>query len=174
MPASSPEPDSGGVILFDGVCNLCNASVNFIVDHDPRKQFRFAALQSPAGQQFLREHHVSTTELSSLVLIDAGRAFTRSTAALRIARRLRPPWNLLYALIILPRFLRDPLYNLIARHRYRWFGKRNACLVPTPELAARFLPDPPDTPRSSPAPATAHVQDAQSFKALNPSGGRAS
>jgi predicted DCC family thiol-disulfide oxidoreductase YuxK len=149
-PSPSATASSEGIILFDGVCNLCNASINFILDRDPRACFRFAALQSPAGQRLLRQHNLSTGELQSLVLIESGRAFTRSTAALRIARRLTFPWNLLYAFIALPRFLRDPLYNLIARHRYRWFGKREACRMPTPDLADRFLPDPP-------VPATADV-----------------
>ena len=127
MDTSSPLYD---VILFDGVCNLCNSSVQFVIRRDRRARFKFAPLQSQgeaAGD--------------SIVLVDNGRRYTRSTAALRIARHLDFPWNLAYALIVVPRPLRDAAYDFIARRRYRWFGRRDVCMTPTPELRSRFLPD---------------------------------
>jgi predicted DCC family thiol-disulfide oxidoreductase YuxK len=126
-------------VLFDGVCNLCNGSVLFVIDRDPSAHFHFAALQSDAGRALLRQHGYAGADLSSIVLVDGGRLYTRSTAALRIARRLAWPWRLLYALIVVPRPLRDAVYDLVARNRYRWFGREEACRVPTPELRGRFL-----------------------------------
>ena len=128
-----------GVILFDGVCNLCNASVNFVIHRDPPGYFRFAALQSDAGKALLREHHLPENELASVVLIENGKAYTHSAAAVRISRHLRGAWKLLAALIIVPPFLRDALYNFVVNHRYKWFGKTETCRVPTPELQSRFL-----------------------------------
>ena len=128
-------------MVFDGVCNLCSGSVRFIVERDPHAHFRFASIQSEAGAALMREHGLAIPEgdPSSIVLVEDGRAFTRSTAALRIVRRLRMPWTLLYAFVVVPRFVRDAVYDFVARHRYRWFGKKDACMVPTPELRARFL-----------------------------------
>lgn len=127
------------LILFDGVCNFCNASVNFIIRRDPGKVFRFAPLQSTAGQGLLKKFSLASTDLDTMVLIESDRAFTRSTAGLKIARRLSGLWPLLYAFLIVPRFLRDAVYNVVARNRYRWWGKRDACMVPTPEVKERFL-----------------------------------
>jgi predicted DCC family thiol-disulfide oxidoreductase YuxK len=127
------------VVLFDGVCNLCNGSVQFIIARDPGARFRFAALDSDAAMRMLRECGVSSPLPDSMALIEHGIVYTRSAAALRIARRLRFPWRLSYAFILVPPALRDAIYDLIARHRYGWFGRRDACLVPTPELRSRFL-----------------------------------
>jgi len=127
------------VVLFDGVCNLCNGSVEFIIARDPTARFRFAPLESAAARSLIDEARPRGPLPDSIVLMEHHRMYTRSTAALRIARRLRFPWPLLYALIIVPRPLRDAIYDFIARHRYRWFGKRDTCMVPTPELRARFL-----------------------------------
>ena len=132
-------PRTHDVVLFDGVCNLCNGSVRFIIAHDPAAHFRFAALQSEAARRLLSESGLNDQLADSVALIECGRVFTRSTAALHIARRLCFPWPLLYTLIVVPRTLRDAVYNLIARHRYGWFGKRDACMVATPELRTRFL-----------------------------------
>jgi predicted DCC family thiol-disulfide oxidoreductase YuxK len=129
--------DQHPVVLFDGVCNLCNGSVVFIIQRDRRGVFRFAALQSPAAASLLGER--ARTLPDSLVLMDNGRVYTQSTAVLRVARRLRQPWPLVSALIVLPAPLRDWLYAWIARNRYRWFGRREVCMVPTPELQVRFL-----------------------------------
>jgi len=127
------------VVLFDGVCNLCNASLDFIVERDGASAFRFASLQSEAGQALLRRFQLPTDEHRSLVLVEGDRYYTRSSAALRIARRLGGLWPLLYAFIVVPRFLRDAAYDVVARNRYHWFGKRDTCRVPTPELKSRFL-----------------------------------
>jgi predicted DCC family thiol-disulfide oxidoreductase YuxK len=128
------------VLLFDGVCNLCNAAVRFIVRRDPRGRFRFASLQSDVAVRLLRIHGVMIENMpDSMVLIDEHRIFTRSAAALRIVRRLQLPWRVLYALIIIPRPLRDWAYDFIARRRYRWFGRRDQCMMPSPEIQSRFL-----------------------------------
>lgn len=141
-----PEPDvseNHALVLFDGVCNLCNGAVNFIIDRDPVGYFRFAALQSeeaaPLLARFGRPPVASATAPDSIVLIEGGRLYERSGAALRIARRLRGPWPLLYAFVAVPKPLRDAAYGWIAANRYRWFGKEDACRLPTPGLRARFL-----------------------------------
>jgi predicted DCC family thiol-disulfide oxidoreductase YuxK len=133
MPASKP------IILFDGVCHLCAGAVQFILRRDPHYRFRFASLQSPVGIALREQHQIDTRSIDTLVLIDNGKAYTRSTAALRIARLLNAPWPLCYAAIVIPRPLRDAAYDFIARHRYRWFGKSEACLMPKPEWKERFL-----------------------------------
>lgn len=135
MSSSSP---NHALVLFDGVCNLCNGAVNFIIDHDPDGYFRFAPLQSDVAQERLADAGVEG-DLSTIVLVEEGTAYVRSTAALRIARRLTAPWPLLYLFIAVPRPLRDAVYNWIAHHRYDWFGQRDQCRLPTPDLKARFL-----------------------------------
>jgi len=127
------------VVLFDGVCNLCNGTVQFIIARDPGARFRFAALESDAARRMLTECGVQGPLPDSVALVEGGKVYTRSSAAVRIARRLRFPWWGLYALVVVPRPLRDALYDYVARHRYRWFGKREACMMPTPELRSRFL-----------------------------------
>ena len=127
------------MVLFDGVCNLCNGAVAFIIARDRRAQFGFAPLQSDAGRRLLRELHGDSELPDTFVLVDKGRILTQSTAALRIAQRLGLPWSLAYLLIAIPRPIRDLAYRVVARNRYRWFGKREACMVPTPDLRRRFL-----------------------------------
>jgi len=129
---------ASSVILFDGVCNLCNAGVQFVVARDPAGHFQFAPLQSAAAARLIASSGVRSLP-DSIVLVEDGRVWTQSTAALRIARRLRFPWPAAYAMIVVPRPMRDWIYNLVARNRYRWFGKREVCMVPTPALRARFL-----------------------------------
>ncbi len=130
----------GAVVLFDGVCNLCNGLVNFLIDRDPSARFRFAALQSPPAAALLAPHgRVPEAEPNSFVLVEDGRVYERSTAALRVARLMPGAWKLFYAFIIIPQPLRDAAYRFVARNRYRWFGKAEACRMPTPELRARFL-----------------------------------
>lgn len=127
------------VILFDGVCNLCNSSVQFVIRRDKKGSFRFASLQGRSGQQYLQQYHLPVDAFNSFVLIENNKVYTRSTAALRVARQLGGGWKLLYGFIVIPRFIRDAVYNLVAKNRYRWFGKKEACMIPSPELKARFL-----------------------------------
>lgn len=127
------------IILFDGVCNLCEQSVQFVLRRDRKGIFKFASLQSTIGQQLLQHYGLNTTELSSFVLIDNGKAWTKSSGALRVAKYLSGGWKLLYVFNLLPRLLRDPVYNFIAANRYRWYGKKTSCWMPTPELRSRFL-----------------------------------
>lgn len=128
-----------GIILFDGVCNFCNSSVNFIMDRDATNYFKFGALQSDEGQVLLKKFNQSTDSFDTLILIEGDTLYTRSTAALRIAKKLKGLWSLFYTFIIIPKFLRDPVYNLIAKNRYKMFGKKDTCRLPTPEERAKFL-----------------------------------
>ncbi|GIV32876.1 MAG: hypothetical protein KatS3mg031_0411 [Chitinophagales bacterium] len=127
------------VIFFDGVCNLCNASVRFVIKRDKQNRFRYASLQSDYAQKFFTERQFDASKTDSIVLFEADRFFTRSTAALRIARHLSGLWPLLYVFIVIPPCIRDALYDFIARNRYRWFGKRDYCAVPEPGMKERFL-----------------------------------
>ena len=129
------------VILFDGVCNLCNSSVQFIIDRDRKGMFRFAAIQSEVGARLLAEFGRAAIigEPDSVMLMEGTTIFTHSDAALRIARRLDGPWPILCVFLLMPRVIRDAAYRIIARNRYRWFGRSETCRVPTPELRARFL-----------------------------------
>ncbi len=127
------------VILFDGVCKFCNAGVNFVIDRDARKRLRFAPLQSEVGRDLVCRCGLQDKYLETIVLVEGGRCYTRSTAALRITRFLRFPWPLLSVFVFLPAALRDAAYSLLARNRYRWFGKLDSCRLPTPELRERFL-----------------------------------
>jgi predicted DCC family thiol-disulfide oxidoreductase YuxK len=141
--SSAGSPGSGhALVLFDGVCNLCNGSVQFIIDRDPRGYFLFAALQSATALPALERCARGPATLDSIVLVEGGRCFTRSSAALRIARRLSGLWPALYLGMVIPRVVRDSIYDFIARHRYRWFGRTETCRIPTPELRTRFLDDP--------------------------------
>lgn len=144
------------VILFDGVCNLCHAAVAWILEHDTKQEFRFASLQSAAARDVLAAAGPVGDLPDSVVLVDERGVHTRSDAALGVARRLGFPWSLLMLAAPLPRFLRDAVYAWVARNRYRWFGRRDSCLRPTPELAGRFL-DAGETiqvPPAAPAPRT--------------------
>jgi predicted DCC family thiol-disulfide oxidoreductase YuxK len=127
------------VILFDGVCNLCNGFVQFVIARDPAGRFRFAPLQSDAARRLLGGRDAPQEWPDSIVLVEDGGVFTRSTAALRVARGLRFPWPLAYAFVGVPRPLRDWVYDIVARNRHRWFGRRDVCMLQTPELRARFI-----------------------------------
>ena len=138
--AAGLAPTGGGIVLFDGTCNLCNATVGFLIPRDRTGRLRFAPLQSAVGQELLRRHGISAPATpDSVVFIEGERAFTRSDAALAIAGRLDTPWPLLGVFWYVPRPLRDAIYRWIARNRYAWFGRTEACRLPTPELRARFL-----------------------------------
>ncbi len=126
------------IVLFDGVCNFCNGSVNFIIRNDPEKRFKFAALQSETGQE-LRAKYGIGDDVDSIVLIENDKAYTHSTAALRIAKTLGGIWSLGYVGIIVPAFIRDFLYRKFAENRYRLFGRQDACMLPTPDVRDRFL-----------------------------------
>lgn len=126
------------IILFDGVCNLCNASVQFIMRHNRSATFKFASLQSEVGRMLLSQYP-DLTNVNSVILIANHRAYSQSTAALKIAKQLDGGWKLLYALILIPRPIRDYLYNVIANNRYRWFGQSEKCILPTQEQLAHFI-----------------------------------
>jgi predicted DCC family thiol-disulfide oxidoreductase YuxK len=127
------------ILLFDGVCNLCNRVIQFTIIRDPKRKFKFASLQSDAGQQILKKFGLSISDFESFVLIKGDNYYLKSTAALMVLRELGGFWGLFYFLMIVPRPVRDFLYNLIAKSRYRIFGRRATCMVPTPDLADRFL-----------------------------------
>jgi predicted DCC family thiol-disulfide oxidoreductase YuxK len=127
------------VILFDGVCNLCSNVVQFIIKHDPKRVFRFASLQSSMAKELLKEYHLPPDELNTFVLIENGKAYTHSTGALRIAKHLKGAWPLAYGFIIVPRFIRDAVYNFISKKRYNWFGKKEDCWIPKQEWTSLFL-----------------------------------
>ncbi len=127
------------IILFDGVCNFCNSSVNFIIERDRANYFKFAPLQSEIGEKLLKENGIDKINTDSVVLIEDGKVYTYSTAALRVARRLDGFWSYFYAFIVVPKPIRDFFYKLFAKNRYRMFGKQDACMMPTAEIRARFL-----------------------------------
>lgn len=127
------------IVLFDGVCNLCQRSVQFILRRDRRGRFRFTSLQGPIGQGYLQRSGLPADQLNSFVLVENGKAYTRSSGALRVLRHLGGAWSLLYILWIVPKGLRDLVYDWVARNRYRWFGKKEECWLPKPEWNNRFL-----------------------------------
>ena len=127
------------IILFDGVCNFCNGAVNFIIERDKTGYFKFAPLQSEIGEKLLAENGIDKSVTDSVVLIEDGQVYTYSTAALRVARKLSGAWSWLYGFWIVPKFIRDFAYKLFAKNRYRMFGKQEACMLPTPDVRARFL-----------------------------------
>ena len=129
----------GAVLLFDGVCNFCNWSVNFLLRRDRDGIFRFAALQSEAGRKLLAEAGLQRHNLDGMVLIEGSEVTLKSTAALKAAKRLPGLWFMTGLLLAVPRSLRDWCYDAFAARRYRWFGKREACMVPTAEMRSRFL-----------------------------------
>jgi predicted DCC family thiol-disulfide oxidoreductase YuxK len=127
------------IVLFDGVCNFCNASINFVIDRDSKGIFKFAALQSEIGQELLKKYGLKQDSFDSIILEKEGKIYQKSDAALEIARNLDGLWKIFYVFKIIPSFLRNPIYDLIAKNRYRIFGRTDACRIPTPELKARFL-----------------------------------
>lgn len=127
------------IILFDGVCNLCNGAITFIIKRDKNDVFRYAPLQSEVGKNLAAKHEIDLDKVDSIILVTDQSAVAKSTAALRIAKQLSGGWPLLTVFLILPRFLRNAVYDFIARNRYKWFGKKDACMIPTPELKSKFL-----------------------------------
>ncbi|MDF9842029.1 MULTISPECIES: thiol-disulfide oxidoreductase DCC family protein [unclassified Paenibacillus] len=127
------------VVLIDGVCHLCQGLVRFIIPRDPTGRIKFAPLQSDIGRELLLAAGLEPNRLDTVVLLENGRIYTESSAVLRIAGKLRFPWPAAYLFIIVPRPLRNALYRLVARNRYRWFGRDESCLLPTPDIKRRFL-----------------------------------
>lgn len=127
------------IILFDGVCNLCDNTVQFILKRDKKGYFRFASLQSEQGQELLQKHNLPTAGFDSFVLVENDKVYQKSKGALRVCRRLGGGWPLLYGFIIIPAFIRNFVYSWVARNRYRWFGKKETCMLPKPEWRERFL-----------------------------------
>ena len=127
------------IILFDGVCNLCNGSVIFMIKRDKKDVLRYAALQTEIGQEMVEKYKIDTSKIDSIILIDNDKYYYKSTAALRIARHLSGAYPLLAVFLILPAFMRDWIYDIIARNRYKWFGKKESCMIPTPELKNKFI-----------------------------------
>jgi len=133
-------PKGKKIVLFDGVCNLCNSAVTLIIKHDKNDIFRFAPLQSTTGKQLAAEHKIALDTIDSILLIDPNIGYDhKSTAALKIAKHLSGGYPLLAIFLILPKAFRDVVYDFIARNRYRWFGKKESCMIPTPELKSLFL-----------------------------------
>lgn len=132
-------PTTHPVILFDGVCNLCNASVQRVIKYDPKRIFRYASLQGQFGNQVLTQFQLPTTSFNSFILLKDGVIYTKSTAALKVMKEMSGLWSVLYyVLIIIPPFIRNFFYDIIAKNRYKWFGKQESCWVPTAELKALF------------------------------------
>lgn len=127
------------VVLFDGVCNLCNGWVKFLLRHDKKGIFRFGALQSEEAKELLKQHSHDTGSMNSIVLLDNNKMYRESTAILRILRKLNGAWALAYAFIVVPAFVRDGVYRFIAKNRYRWFGQQASCMVPEPGMRDRFI-----------------------------------
>ncbi|MET4081619.1 putative DCC family thiol-disulfide oxidoreductase YuxK [Pedobacter sp. UYP30] len=127
------------IIFFDGVCNLCNGWVQFVLARDEKKYFKFATLQSDFAKNELSRFEVDLDALKSVLLLEDGKLYSKSTAALRITRHLGSGWPILYGFLVVPKFIRNGVYNVVARNRYKWFGKQESCWIPTPELKSRFL-----------------------------------
>lgn len=127
------------IVFFDGVCNLCEGSVKFIIKRDKYKKFKFVTFQSETGKKLLNYYNYINKDFDTIVLLKSEKIYTKSTAALLISKELNRFWNLLYIFIVLPKFIRDPVYLFIARNRYKWFGKKESCWVPNPEHKSRFL-----------------------------------
>jgi predicted DCC family thiol-disulfide oxidoreductase YuxK len=133
------QPGPNHIILFDGICNLCNGAVQFVIRNDKKKRFKFASLQSETGKSLLLKGNLDPEKTNSFVLISESYYYTRSTAALKVLKLIGGRWSLLYGFILVPGFIRDFVYNLIAKNRYRWFGKKDNCMIPNASLTERFL-----------------------------------
>lgn len=134
-----PAENKYSLILFDGVCNLCNSSVNRVIKNDKKNKFKFAALQSEKGFEIQKKYQLDTTKTESMILIENNKVYYKSSAALRTARGMDKLYPLLFVLIIIPAFIRDFVYDFIAKNRYKWFGKKESCMIPTQEMKERFI-----------------------------------
>ncbi|MGK0377703.1 thiol-disulfide oxidoreductase DCC family protein [Patiriisocius sp. Uisw_017] len=133
------ETKEHSIILFDGVCNLCNSSINFVIKRDSANLYKFTALQEAPGIRLLKQYGINTLDTDSIILIENGKAYTKSSAALRVAKGLSGVWPVLYGFIIIPKWIRNAVYDYIAKNRYKWYGKKDSCMIPTPELKNKFL-----------------------------------
>jgi predicted DCC family thiol-disulfide oxidoreductase YuxK len=132
--------ENNKIILFDGVCNLCNSAVQYVIEHDKNNVFKFAALQSAIGEKLMKERGIDASQIDSIILIEQGVAYyTKSTAALKIARSFGGIWQLAGVFQWIPEKIRDWVYDYIANNRYKWYGKKEACMVPDPALKSKFL-----------------------------------
>lgn len=131
--------NSEKIILFDGACNLCNSTVQKVIENDAKNQFKFASLQSEFGQKFLEKNKLSKDEFNSMILVDGEKFYTRSDAALRIGKELKGLYKLSGLLFTFPKFIRNSVYDFVSRNRYKWFGKQESCWLPTPELKEKFI-----------------------------------
>lgn len=131
--------NQNGIVLFDGVCNFCHSSVNNIIRFDKKKYFRFAPIQSEVGQYLMSKHGLDPVNFDSVILVDDNRSYIYSSAILNIARKMKGIYQLAYIFILVPPFIRNGIYKWIAKNRYKWFGKKDACMVPTPDIRSRFV-----------------------------------
>jgi predicted DCC family thiol-disulfide oxidoreductase YuxK len=131
--------DDKAIILFDGVCNFCNSTINLVIRKDKKDHFRFAPLQSVTGEKILKENGVDANQTESVILYENGKIYKRSAAALRISRHMSGLYPLLYGFMLVPPFIRNAVYDWIAKNRYKWFGKRESCMVPTKEVREKFI-----------------------------------
>jgi predicted DCC family thiol-disulfide oxidoreductase YuxK len=131
--------ENKSIILFDGVCNLCNASVNFVIRHDKKAQFLFASFQSDAAREILLHFNLENLNTDTVILVEDNKIYDKSAAALKIAKQLDGIFKAFSIFFIVPKFLRDRIYDFVAKNRYQWFGKRESCMIPSPELKNRFL-----------------------------------
>lgn len=130
---------NNSIILFDGVCNFCNSSVNFIIKRDKKNYFLFSSLQSEYSQKFLTKNNFPTNNFNSIILIENNKLYQKSTAALKIAKHLKGLWKLSYVFIIIPPFIRDFFYDVLTKNRYKWFGKKEMCMIPDEKIKRKFL-----------------------------------
>lgn len=139
IPKNHPWEQYDHVIVFDGICNFCNASVNFVMERDPEKAFKFATLQSEAGQEVLKFNKLNAQDFETFLYIQNGHVFSQSTAALKVAQRLSAPWPMLYLFRVIPQSIRDSVYRFVGKRRYQWMGKREVCRIPTTAEQERFV-----------------------------------
>lgn len=127
------------IVLFDGVCNLCNGAINYVIKRDKKNVFKFAALQSEIGKELTSKFNIDTSKVDSIILIDGDKHYDKSSAALYISKNISGAHPLLFGFMIIPKFIRDAAYDYVARNRYKWFGKKDNCMIPTKELKSKFL-----------------------------------
>lgn len=131
--------DNHKIILFDGVCNLCNGAINFVIKKDKKNIFKFAPLQSEEGKELTSRFNIDTSKVDSIILIDGDKYYEKSSAALHIAKNLEKAYPLLFGFMVVPKFIRNSVYDYVATNRYKWFGKKESCMIPTEELKSKFI-----------------------------------